>query len=71
MTTEQAELINKLAGALDCCLEIVADEAKRERRREEGKRLREVTWRDRSEHYPKVVAEARDALTDAGHVVWF
>ena len=71
MTHEQAELMQKLAMSVDCCLDLVAAEARKEKRANEGKALRQVTWQDREKSFGRLIVDARDALSADGHPVYF
>lgn len=56
--TDQKDLIRRLAYGLDACLDHLAKEAEKERRREEGKSLRQITNR-------QMHGMAHDAVVEA------
>ena len=65
--TDHTDLIRRLAMALDTCEPLVDREAQRERLREEGKRLRQITWQKRAESFRALITEAEDALRMPRH----
>ena len=71
MTGDEAELMQKLAMYLDVCLDLVAAEARKEKRAGHGMSLRQVTWQGRAKHFPEVVNDARMMLDAAGYHVYF
>lgn len=71
MTDDHAELMQKLAMSLDCCLELIEARARKEKREGEGLSLRPVTWQERANSFPALVNEAREALDAAGKPVFF
>lgn len=66
MTEPHANLIRKLAMSLDTCMDLVHKAAEAERRREEGKSLRNITWQNRVPAFRDLVDAADMALLDAG-----
>ena len=71
MTHEQAELIQKLAMSLDCCMEMVETKAAKERLAGRGQALRPITWQDRVQSFGKLIDQARTELNDAGKPTFF
>lgn len=71
MTDEHAELIQKLAMSLDTCMDIVAAEARKEKRAGEGKSIRPITWQDREQAFARLVKKARDTLTQSDKIAYF
>lgn len=60
--TDHRDLIRRLAMMLDGCLDLLDAAAARERRREEGKTLRQITMQDRAETARELLDEADKAL---------
>jgi len=71
MTTEEAELIQKLAMSLDTCQDLVDKAARSKKRSGEGKALRPVTWQQRANSFRDLVGEARAVLVSDGKPVYF
>jgi len=58
MTEEERDLMRRLAYPLDASLNWLAAQAAAEKRREEGKPLRAITWQQRAKHACAAVDEA-------------
>lgn len=61
-TQDHRELVRRLAMLLDGCLELLDEAAERERRREEGKAMRQITMQQRAETARGLIREAEEAL---------
>ncbi|MGV6848582.1 MAG: hypothetical protein ACWA5A_09405 [Marinibacterium sp.] len=62
MTTDEQELIRKLAMSLVACMELVEREVEREKRENAGKRIRQITWQKRRDAFGKLIAAAADVV---------
>jgi len=71
MTHEQAELIQKLAMSLDCCMDMVEAKAAKEKRDGIGQALRPITWQNRVQSFGALIDQARQELNDAGKATFF
>ncbi len=71
MTSEHAELIQKLAMSLDACMDIVEAKAAKEKRDGQGMKLRPITWQDRAQSFGELIDEARQELNAAGKATFF
>lgn len=59
MTPDSKDLIQRLTVALDGCLPMLEVEAAKEKRREAGKSLRQITMQQRHRHVRELVDEAQ------------
>jgi len=71
MTSEHAELIQKLAMSLECCMDMVEAKAAKEKRDGQGMKMRPITWQGRAQSFDKLIDEARQELNDAGKATFF
>lgn len=60
--SDEKELIRRLSMVLDGCVDLLAAEAEREKRREAGKRLRQITMQQRHEGAIALLDEAEKYL---------
>lgn len=60
---DHKDLIRRLAMMLNDCLDLLDAAAERERRREEGKRRREITMQQRARAARDLIAEAEKELS--------
>lgn len=63
---DERELIRRLAMVLDGCVGLLAAEAEREKRREAGKRMRQITMQQRHAGAVSLLDEA-EAYLGCGH----